>query len=129
MQTDRHSPGEPDSYGEHNNIPLFQLLSRQSHGPLGLAIRDNDEELGHSTMSASREPSVQALQSKACLCAPASEETQGGSEGGSQGGSTEANGLLLGGRAETPSRGSKVHLHHPNQKDSQGQQLARTVKS
>lgn len=84
MRTDRHSPGEPDSYGKHNDIPLFQLLSRQSHRPLGLAIRDDDEELGHSTMSASREPSVQTLQSKACLCAPASKETQGGSEGGAE---------------------------------------------
>lgn len=88
----RHSPGEPDSYGEHNDAPLFQLLSRQSHGPLGLAIRDNDEKLGHSTIPASREPSVQAFQGKACLRAPASEETQGGSEGGSWGGAQRQRG-------------------------------------
>lgn len=55
-------PGKTDPYCEHDDTPFFQLLSRQSHGPLGLAVCDDDEDLGHRAISASGEPSEQVFQ-------------------------------------------------------------------
>lgn len=63
-QNDRgiYLPGKTDSYSKHDHALFSQLLSWESHGPLGLAIRDDDKDLGHRAISASGEPSVQAFQ-------------------------------------------------------------------
>lgn len=61
-------PWVAQAHGEDGDTRLFELGGGELHGPLGAAVRQEDEDAGHRGVPVGRETLPQdVLQSQACL--------------------------------------------------------------